>query len=64
MKLFNLMQQLQKMYQLLEVSHVSKRSSSLRISIPKKVAEAMELKDGDIIGFYECNGEIVLRRLK
>ena len=34
------------MPQLLEVSHVSKKEASLRITIPKKAAEAMDLMDG------------------
>jgi bifunctional DNA-binding transcriptional regulator/antitoxin component of YhaV-PrlF toxin-antitoxin module len=37
------------MPQLLEVSHVSKRDASLRITIPKKAAEALDLREGDIV---------------
>ena len=39
--------------QLFDVSHVSKRGASLRITIPKKAAEVLNLGDKDIIGFYE-----------
>ena len=52
------------MPQLLEVSHVSKKETSLRITIPKRAAEAMNLREGDIVGFYEDNGNIVLRKMK
>ena len=52
------------MQQLLEVSHVSKRGVSLRITIPKKAAEALDLEEGDIVGFYENSGNIVLRKMK
>jgi AbrB family looped-hinge helix DNA binding protein len=52
------------MPQLLEVSHVSKREASMRITIPKKAAEALDLKEGDIVGFYEDSGNIILRKMK
>ena len=52
------------MPQLLEVSHVSKKGVSLRITIPKKVAEALDLKEGGIVGFYEDSGNIILRKMK
>ena len=52
------------MPQLLQVSHVSKRESSLRITLPKKAAEILDIKSGDIVGFYEDNGSIVLRKMK
>ena len=50
------------MPQLLEVSHVSKKEVSLRI--PKKAAEALDLKEWYIVGFYEENWNIVLRKMK
>ena len=52
------------MPQLLEVSHVSKRGASLRITIPKKAAEALNIKEGEIMGFYEDDGKIVLKKMK
>ena len=52
------------MPQLLEVSHVSKRGASLRITIPKKAAKVLDLREGEIVGFYEDNGNIVLRKMK
>ena len=52
------------MPQLLEVLHVSKREASLRITLPKKAAEILNVKSGDIVGFYEENGNIVLRKMK
>ena len=36
----------------------------MRITIPKKAAEAMGLKEGDIVGFYEDSGNIVLKKMK
>ena len=52
------------MPQLLEVSHVSRRGASLRITIPKKAAEALDLKEGEIVGFYGDDGKIVLKKMK
>ena len=52
------------MPQLLEVSHVSKRGASLRITIPKKAAEALDLREGEIVGFYEDIGNIILKKIK
>ncbi|MEM0135346.1 MAG: AbrB/MazE/SpoVT family DNA-binding domain-containing protein [Thermoplasmatales archaeon] len=52
------------MPQLLDVSHVSKRGASLRMTIPKKAADAMDLKGGEIIGFYEEDGKIILRKME
>jgi hypothetical protein len=44
------------MPQLIEVSHTSKRGSSLRVTIPKKVQEKLGIKEEDIVGFYEEDG--------
>jgi AbrB family looped-hinge helix DNA binding protein len=52
------------MPQLLELSRVSKKEASLRITVPKKAAEILDVKSGDIVGFYEDNGSIVLRKMK
>ena len=52
------------MPQLIEVSHVSRRGSSLRITIPKKVQEKLGVKEEDILGFYEEDGKVVLRKME
>ena len=49
------------MPQLLEVSHVSKKEASLRITIPKKAVEALNANTGDIFGFYQEDGLTVHR---
>lgn len=58
------MPQLPLVPQLLEVSHVSKRGASLRITIPKKAAEALDLREEEIVGFYEDSGNIILKKMK
>ncbi len=52
------------MEQLIEVTHVSKRGSSLRISLPKKVQAKLDVKEEDIVGFYEEDGRIYLKKMK
>ncbi len=52
------------MTQLLDVSHVSKRGSSLQITVPKKITEMLGIKDHEVIGFYEENGRIIIEKMK
>lgn len=49
--------------QLIDVSHVSKRGSSLRITIPKKAAEVMDLSEGEIVGFFLKDHKIIIERI-
>jgi AbrB family looped-hinge helix DNA binding protein len=51
------------MPQLLQVSHVSRRGASLRITLPKGIREKLGLKEGDIVGFYEEDGKIILKKI-
>lgn len=51
------------MQKLIDISHVSKRGSSLRITLPKKAQAILDVKEEDILGFYEEDGKIVLRRM-
>ena len=50
--------------ELVEVSHISKKGSSLRLSIPKKVAERIRVSGGDIVGFYTDGERVWLERMK
>ena len=50
--------------ELLEVSHISKKGSSLRLSIPKKVADRIKVSGGDIIGFYTDGEKVWLEKMK
>lgn len=51
------------MPQLIEVTHVSRRGSSIRITIPKKVQEKLGVREEDILGFYEEDGNILLKKM-
>lgn len=49
---------------LIAVMKTSKRGSSLRITLPKEIAERLNVSESEHIGFYEVNGEIVVRRIE
>lgn len=49
---------------LVDVAHVSKRGSSLRISIPRKVAESIGISEGEILGFYSDGERIFVERME
>ena len=49
---------------LIDVAHVSKRGSSLRISIPKKVAESIGISEGEILGFYSDGERTFVERIE
>ncbi len=49
---------------LIAVTRTSSKGSSLRITLPKEVAVKLNVSESKHIGFYEVNGEIVLRKIK
>lgn len=49
---------------LIDVSHVSRRGSSLRITLPKKVSEKLGIEPEDILGYYSDGDVIVLEKMK
>ena len=51
------------MQQLEDVSHLSKGGSSMRLTLPKKVQAILGVKEGDIVGFYEEDGKIILKKI-
>lgn len=48
----------------LDVTHISSRGSSFRITLPKKIIKKMDLKEDDIITFIEDGGRIYIEPLK
>ena len=44
-------------------AHISKRGSSLRISIPKKVAVSIGISEGEIFGLYSDGEKIFVERI-
>lgn len=41
---------------LIDVTHISSRGSSFRITLPKKIINRLNLSEDDIIAFYEEDG--------
>jgi bifunctional DNA-binding transcriptional regulator/antitoxin component of YhaV-PrlF toxin-antitoxin module len=48
---------------LIAVSRTSPKGSSLRITLPKEVAEKLNVSGSEHIGFYEVKGEVVIRKI-
>ena len=49
---------------LVAVTKTSKRGSSLRITLPKEIAEKLNVSESEHIGFYEVKGEIAIRKIE
>jgi len=41
---------------IIDVTHISSRGSSFRITLPKKIVKRLNLKEDDIIAFYDDDG--------
>ncbi|MEM0156393.1 MAG: AbrB/MazE/SpoVT family DNA-binding domain-containing protein [Thermoplasmataceae archaeon] len=48
---------------LIEVTHVSRRGVSLRVTLPKKVGEMLNIVPGDIVGFYSSEKNIIIEKM-
>jgi antitoxin component of MazEF toxin-antitoxin module len=48
---------------LIAVTRTSSKGSSLRITLPKEVAEKLNVSESEHIGFYVSKGEIVVRKI-
>jgi len=49
---------------LIAVTRTSKRDSSIRMTLPREVAEKLRASGSDHIGFYEVKGEIIIRKIE
>ena len=49
---------------LIAVSRTSRKESSLRITLPKEVAEKLKVSESEHIGFFEVRGKIVIRKIE
>ena len=47
---------------LIAVTRTSSKGSSLRMTLPKEIAEKLNVTGSEHIGFYDVNGEIVIRK--
>jgi antitoxin component of MazEF toxin-antitoxin module len=49
---------------LIAVTRTSSKGSSLRMTLPKEIAEKLNVSVSEHIGFYEVNGEIMVRKIE
>ena len=49
---------------IIEVTRTSKGGSSLRITLPKEIAEKLNVSESEQIGFYEVKAEIMIRKIE
>ena len=49
---------------LIAVNGTSKSGFSFRMTLPKEIAEKLNVSKSEHIGFYEVNGEIVVRKIE
>ena len=49
---------------LIAETRTSKSGFSFRMTLPKEVAEKLNVSESEHIGFYEVNGEIVVRKIE
>lgn len=51
---------------ILDVAHVTSRGKSFRITLPKKIAETLQLDGNDdiVVFLKEDNGSVVLEKMK
>ena len=48
---------------LLDITRTSRKGTSLRITLPRKIAERLSIKEGEFLGFYEKNGVVYLKKI-
>ena len=49
---------------LIAVTRTSSKGSSLRMTLPKEVAEKLNVSESEHIGFYEVKGEIMIKKIE
>ncbi len=50
---------------IMDIARMTKRGSSVRVTLPKKILKQLNLKDEDLIAFYEGeDGRVYIELLK
>jgi bifunctional DNA-binding transcriptional regulator/antitoxin component of YhaV-PrlF toxin-antitoxin module len=49
---------------LVAVTKTSKKGTSLRITLPREVSEALSVGEGQFVGFYAEGGKIILKKIE
>jgi AbrB family looped-hinge helix DNA binding protein len=45
------------------LTRTSKRGASLRITLPKRIAEKLSIKEGEFLGFYVEGDRVIVERI-
>ncbi len=49
---------------LIAVVQAAKLQASMKVTIPKKVVEQLDLSNGSFLGYYEEKGKIVIKKVE
>ena len=49
--------------ELIDITRTSKRGTSLRITLPKRIAEKLLIKEGEFLGFYVEGDKVIVERI-
>lgn len=52
------------MPELIDKAHISKRGASMRVTLPKKVADSIGAKEEKIIGYYRDGKRIYIQMME
>ena len=49
--------------ELIDITRTSSKGTSLRITLPKRIAETLSIKEGEFVGFYVEGDKVLLERI-
>lgn len=49
--------------ELIDITRTSKRGTSLRITLPKRIAEKLLIKEGEFVGFHMEEDKVIVERI-
>ncbi|MCW6170843.1 MAG: AbrB/MazE/SpoVT family DNA-binding domain-containing protein [Thermoplasmatales archaeon] len=49
--------------EIIDISRTSKSGESLRITLPKRIAEKLSIKEGEFVGFYVEGDKVIVERI-
>ena len=52
------------MPELIDIAHISKRGASMRITLPKKVADLIGAKEEKILGYYKDGDRVHIQLME
>ncbi|MEM0143398.1 MAG: AbrB/MazE/SpoVT family DNA-binding domain-containing protein [Candidatus Parvarchaeum sp.] len=49
--------------ELIDITRTSSKGTSLRITLPKRIAEKLSIKEGEFLGFYMEGEKVIVERI-